>query len=306
MVLGLSPTHHGLKRRRIDNDKPPSQHMLKMSTSTKQNGTGPDDHLKHPKIPFIVGYFDPKARTKDSQGRSLDDVLAFSDNQISRYHDFIQYLFPLPEESMVNYRAPLITKEVYEAFRQRKELRLELRKALQRMLDFYGFTISTEDSGGGKKNNQIVLLPNFKEKSKHSWRTSIDHNHLRITRIIRCLRVLSCEKEAQAFYRALLEHENGAVRSSTKMFWKRAAERPLWLPPDEPDDDAEGIEWLREVCEANEGEADAASADDAEAKEDVGNSDGQGGTGEKAPVYTSTTQVDHSKPDQLNGDEPKI
>jgi hypothetical protein len=30
------------------------------------------------------------------------------------------------------------------------------------------------------------------------------------------------------------------------MYWRRAAERDLHLPPDEEDEDAEGIAWLRE------------------------------------------------------------
>ncbi len=52
-------------------------------------------------------------------------------------------------------------------------------------------------------------------------------------------------------YHALLEYDtNDVVRSSSKMFWWRAAERPLRLPPDEPDDDADGIRWLKEVCKA--------------------------------------------------------
>ena len=203
------------------------------------------------KIPFIVQYFDPEIRAKDPSGRDLDDILTYSDNQISRKHDFIQYLFPLPEESMVNPWAPLITKEVYEAFRDREELRSELLQAFLRMLEFYGFTLSTSESDGEKK--LIIPAQNFNEQSKYSWRRPMDHNHLRLTRIIRCMRVLSCEKEAQALYHALLEYDTSdVVRKSSKMFWWRAAERPLWLPPDEPNDNADGIRWLKEVCEAQE------------------------------------------------------
>jgi hypothetical protein len=222
-----------------------------MSTKSTQNSELPNTSSKKPKTPFIVAYFDPDIRAKDPSGRDLDDVLTYSDNQISRKHDFIQYLFPLPEESMVNPWAPLITKQVYEAFRDRDELRSELLQAFQRMLDFYGFTLSASESG--EAGTQIVPAQNFKEQSKYSWRRAMDHNHLRLTRIIRCLRVLSCEREAHALYHALLEYDKGdVVRSSSKMFWGRAAERPLWLPPDEPDDDAEGIAWLREVCAAQE------------------------------------------------------
>ena len=128
------------------------------------------------------------------------------------------------------------------------------------MLEYYGFTFSTSDSDGG--DGKIVPAQHFSEKSKFSWRRSMDHNHLRLTRIIRCLRVLSCEEAAQALYGALVENDTcNVVSRSSKMFWGRAAHRPLWLPPDEPDDDAEGIRWLREVCEA---EAERATAEKAE------------------------------------------
>ena len=219
-----------------------------MSTKSSETKATPSQAAKKPKTPFIVQYFDPEIRAKDPSGRDLDSILTYSDNQISRKHDFIQYLFPLPEESMVNPWAPIITKEVYEAFRDGAELRSELRQGFLRMLEFYGFTLSTSEVEGAEK--QIVPAQNFNEQSKYSWRRPMDHNHLRLTRIIRCLRVLSCEKEAQALYHALLEHDTSdAVRSSSKMFWWRAAERGLWLPPDEPDDDADGIRWLKEVCE---------------------------------------------------------
>ena len=117
------------------------------------------------------------------------------------------------------------------------------------MLGFYGFTLSTPASGDGGEEVEILPAPNFRQLSKLSWRSGMDHNHLRLTRMIRCLRVLSCEREARALYRALLVFdEGGVVRGSSRMFWARAAERALWLPPDEPDGGAEGILWLREVC----------------------------------------------------------
>lgn len=227
---------------------PTRRARAKMSTKTPETQDPSSQAEKKAKIPFIVQYFDPQIRAKDPSGRDLDDIITYSDNQISRKHDFIQYLFPLPEESMVNPWAPLITKKVYEAFRDRTELRAELLQVLLRMLEFYGFTVSASDGDGAER--KIIAARNFNEQSKYSWRRSMDHNHLRLTRIIRCLRVLSCEKEAQALYHALLEHDtDNVVRSSSKMFWGRAANRPLWLPPDEPDDDAEGIRWLRQVAD---------------------------------------------------------
>ena len=45
----------------------------------------------------------------DDRGRSLFDVLAFDDAALERNHDFIQWLFPLPEPSSAVPDAPVLT-----------------------------------------------------------------------------------------------------------------------------------------------------------------------------------------------------
>jgi hypothetical protein len=59
----------------------------------------------------------------------------------------------------------------------------------------------------------------------------MDHNHLRITRIIRSLRVLGLEDEAHAFRAALEEYTTQAGYRSRE-YWRRAAQRSLNLRPD--------------------------------------------------------------------------
>jgi hypothetical protein len=60
----------------------------------------------------------------------------------------------------------------------------------------------------------------------------MDHNHLRITRILRSLRILGLEAEALAWYNTLSSLADHASESS-KGFWKRAAQRSLNIPPDD-------------------------------------------------------------------------
>lgn len=212
--------------------------------------------------PFIVRFYDPAIKAKDVDGRTVNEILRFSNSELESYHDFIQYLFPLPERSPVNPEAPTVTKDVRDAFLARPELREQLLRSLKRMLSFYGFKMINPDAGEGTTDGEsttnqtsagndsgegfhICPALNFDLTSKRTWRTSMDHNHLRITRIIRSLRVLGLEDEARRFYRALLENERDCVSSRTLKFWKRAAERPLHLPPQEEDESAEGVAWLR-------------------------------------------------------------
>ena len=71
-----------------------------------------------------------------------------------------------------------------------------------------------------------------------------NHNHLRITRILRSLRVLGLEKEAWEFFKILKRvYEGGGIGQKSMMFWTRAIERPLYLAP-EDEDDKGGCDFL--------------------------------------------------------------
>ncbi|KAA8900461.1 opioid growth factor receptor conserved region-domain-containing protein, partial [Sphaerosporella brunnea] len=166
--------------------------------------------------------------TRDSRGRMLTEILAFPDNTLEYLHDWVQWLFPLPETSPFNSGAPVIDFATACAFRRSAALRAELRHSFLRMLAFYGFR---EDREGVVR---IDALRWYRQAA--NWWMSMDHNHLRITRIIRCLRVLGLEKEAEAFFEAL-RRASGRYGSGpgarSFMFWERAATRPLVLAPEE-------------------------------------------------------------------------
>ena len=138
--------------------------------------------------------------------------------------------------------APIVTPEVRSAFLAQAELRASLRGALDRMLTFYGLQFSDE---AGKE--VVTRGPNFGINSRN-WVTRFDHNHLRMTRILRSLRVLGLGDEAAALHGFLSTdgEVTDTVSPRSQMYWRRAAERDLHLPPDEEDEDAEGIAWLRE------------------------------------------------------------
>jgi len=96
---------------------------------------------------------------------------------------------------------------------------------------------------------QIVRGDNF-AKASQNWVYRFDHNHLRITRIIRSLRVLGLEEEALAFFKALkLVQEASNISSISLMYWSRAAFRPLDIAPEvDPEDEdlVRGPRFLRE------------------------------------------------------------
>lgn len=44
--------------------------------------------------PFIVRFYG-KDRAADNEGRTLDEICAFSNNELEYHHDYIQVLFPV-------------------------------------------------------------------------------------------------------------------------------------------------------------------------------------------------------------------
>lgn len=115
----------------------------------------------------------------DGRGRTLFDVLGFDDAALERTHDFIQWLFPLTEPSTAVPGAPVLTPDEASAIRDSTMAQCALAAATDRMGAFYGATTA--------------------------WLRPHDHNHLRITRIVRSLRLLRGDDEADAFRDAVLE-----------------------------------------------------------------------------------------------------
>jgi hypothetical protein len=110
--------------------------------------------------------------------------------------------------------------EAIAAIRGNAEMQGRLRSALLRMLAFYGFVLDGDAVREG---------PRFATASRN-WLHAGNHNHLRLTRMLRSLRVLGLEGEAAALWgalRVLYEREAPAGRRTitgeTFAFWRRAA-----------------------------------------------------------------------------------
>jgi hypothetical protein len=57
-----------------------------------------------------------------------------------------------------------------------------------------------------------------------AWQRGYDHNQLRITRVIECLRLLVSDKPADDFYKAILKliKDPTTLNSTAMNFWKNA------------------------------------------------------------------------------------
>ena len=137
----------------------------------------------------------------DYKDRFLIDIWNFSDEDIEHTHDFIQLLFPLNEKS------EFVFHDYY----------LKTNSAV--------ISIKSNDLA---KNNIIKSSKwflSFLERNSH-WKRRHDHNYLRITRIIKSLRLLVSDQEANKFYKSfmLLIDENLKLKINpiTLSFWENA------------------------------------------------------------------------------------
>ncbi|MDQ6678363.1 MAG: opioid growth factor receptor-related protein [Acidobacteriota bacterium] len=166
----------------------------------------------------LTGFY--RGEVADVRGRYLREMQGWPDELLETRHDFIQWMFPLREASGFNPHAPLLDARIIAEFRTDARIQENLRMSFARMLDFYGFWIDAE----------LRVGPSAEFGAKTAeWLSTGNHNYLRITRILKSLRLLGLEREAQSFFRALeqlYEEESRMARprigERTFRFWTDA------------------------------------------------------------------------------------
>ena len=162
----------------------------------------------------------------DHAGRFLHEIQTWQNERLEDVHDYIQWLFPLLEPSPVNPQAPTLDADVIRLFHERTDLRDHLRASLVRMLEFYGLRLVTEPP------LKVERGPSFAERSSH-WITPGNHNHLRITRILKSLTLLGLAGEAGAFLECLggiYEERRPAISARSFQFWREAVGQGITRP----------------------------------------------------------------------------
>ena len=157
----------------------------------------------------------------DDEGRTLAEILAWDDDRLEAVHDFIQWLFPLPEPSGANPTAPILHPLTIRIFQGSIAMRLRLRQSLERMLRFYGLRLVSGPSGIA-----VERAPNFAERAQN-WLWPMNHNQLRLTRILRSTLLLGLEAESKALFHALnaiYREFPDRIPARTHAFWSSAAQ----------------------------------------------------------------------------------
>lgn len=145
----------------------------------------------------IVDFLDGKG--PHGGGLLIDELWAQDDEYLEHRHDFIQWLFPLQEPSRAVVGAPVLTAQDVASMRASEAAQRGLDLSSRRMMRFFQAT--------------------------DAWLSRHDHNHLRITRIIRSLRLLTGDQAADAFRDGLiadLSLRRGRVNPTSLEFWREA------------------------------------------------------------------------------------
>jgi len=156
--------------------------------------------------------------------RTIEDIWSFGHDQLESVHDYIQWLFPTASPSRYHPTAPLLDEETMALFRGDVDLRSRLLRSLEVMLSFFGLELQIRDEyapGIGK-------APDYRQRQSQ-WQGEMNHNLLRLTRILEALRLLGLETYSVALYYCLQTIRNEVPRkiaASTLDYWRRAAGIP--------------------------------------------------------------------------------
>lgn len=147
----------------------------------------------------------------DCNGRMHGVILEWPDRRLEECHDYIQWLFPLHESSDHSSCAPILDKETADRGIQTPEVVRNLKLARKRMEKFYGI-----DSDG---DSQV----------QDRWCRDGNHNLLRITRIIRAMRLFGMEDDAELFYAKVMgPADRRGISQSTLGYWEAARACDPW------------------------------------------------------------------------------
>ena len=129
----------------------------------------------------------------------LSDIWKYNDRQIENTHTFIQWVFPTDEPSRATPGSPALDEEEIVEIQNSKQAKQNLSKSA----DWYF---------------------NFLRRSSF-WRKPHDHNHLRITRVIKSLRLLCGDDEADYYkeqFWQILGADIAVIPAKTVEYWEDA------------------------------------------------------------------------------------
>ena len=123
--------------------------------------------MSNPAILFLLGEPNPS-------GLTVEKIMAMSPLELEDKHDWVQWAFPTWEPSRYNLSAPVLTRAELTIYLPVKDMRLNIARMAEHYLDALSRTVA--------------------------WRHPGDHNHMRLCRLIKCLRMFKMTELAERVY----------------------------------------------------------------------------------------------------------
>jgi hypothetical protein len=128
-----------------------------------------------------------------AQGLSLQEILGWDVQSMEDDEAFISWLFPLPEGCEIAPDAPVLTAMHFEAIKASPKLRKQIGINLDRVLRHWGIE---------RQATRFLKGDNYEEQSG-LWLCSLDHNHLRIERVLAFLALTGFQLLAHELFKFL-------------------------------------------------------------------------------------------------------
>ncbi|KAG0641591.1 hypothetical protein HOY80DRAFT_1111705, partial [Tuber brumale] len=167
--------------------------------------------------------------TTGARSLSFLEILSYPDARLESDHSSIQLLFPTDSVSQSNALAPPMPDGFRGAMGSARFTGCFM-LGMRRIMAFWGFEFRGTSSTG---RPLWRLVPSF-VAANHAWTRRVDHNHLRVTRLIRCLRLAGAPRGARSVYRSIIRairERNLPVNERSRRLWRRAALGPLNMDP---------------------------------------------------------------------------
>lgn len=201
--------------------KPPSKHSVKFVDLDGVIQYLWDSQKEEAKMRVVEFY---RGEIPNQSGVTLEQMMQFTLGEMEMDHDYIQWMFPSNEPSMLNCDAPVLTKEESEIFKADPELQQKVLDSFYKFLNFLGLEASISESGTMWIEE---IAPTESRPDPQWWMKSFNHNMLRVTRVLKCMRLTGHLDPALALHGFLKSHQD-KFSENTRKYWYDATFEPLW------------------------------------------------------------------------------
>ena len=143
----------------------------------------------------------------DDKGRTIDNILHWSNIRLEISHNYIQRVFPTDESSKHDRIFEPATRDDILSISLNEKAKDNIRKMYLKMLLLWKLD---------GENYKTIKMYRY-------WNQENNHNHLRMTRILKCFRLIEMNDELKDFSNRLiflLEHNGLKISKKTEELWR--------------------------------------------------------------------------------------